>query len=100
MSKQKLSKSKPEINPGSKLRVLAVTPPSYNNRGGLWGSCQNINTLLVKTQKLFNEWMSTSESPVTHIPTEDIIQKIDIGWVVSKEPSIRASIKTSIIKKL
>ena len=25
MSKQKLSKSKPEINPGSKLRVLAVT---------------------------------------------------------------------------
>ena len=26
MSKQKLSKSKPEINPGSKLRVLAVTP--------------------------------------------------------------------------
>ena len=30
MSKQKLSKSKSEINPGSKLRVLAVTTTTYS----------------------------------------------------------------------
>ena len=29
MSKQKLSKSKSEINPGLKLRVLAVTQDNY-----------------------------------------------------------------------
>ena len=34
MSKQKLSKSKPEINPGSKLRVLAVTWSILNNLTG------------------------------------------------------------------
>ena len=27
-----------------------------------------------------------------HIPTEIITQKIDIGWFVSKEPSISASV--------
>ena len=76
------------------------TPKTQQSRR-MWKLCQNINTLLMKIpQKLFNEWMSTSESPITHIPTEDIIQKIDIGWVVSKESGISASVKTLIIKKL
>ena len=45
MSKQKLSKSKPEINPGSKLRVLAVT-----GTGGLHLNGDKWDKMLLRAQ--------------------------------------------------
>ena len=76
-------------------------PRSYSiyNAGGLWMSCITV-TLLLEAQAQFNRLVVSPTAPVKKINIKSIIQKIDIGWVTSKEPRIKLSVTSAVTKKI